>query len=454
MFMTSKDEDTFSSLFCLANGSVSGGNNVLFGIILRLQEREQNAAAFSPFADVQGKPDQITLIQEESFCNALKTSYDFVFLTKPFMIPLALPYLRSSKSALLALDHQEDFDNPSVKSALSLSVPIIVTSKNLQQAIKTSCGRDSYFVPLGIDQALFHPIVLNTKSERKRVLMVGDYLIPLKGMMDGFQAVRKLSSEMDVELVLITQQDKQKQIFDSFDFSVEIHYRPAQEAIPRIYASCDVYMCASWFENFPLPPLEAFSCGIPVVSTRNHGVLDYGVDGTNLLLAEIKDSDDLCQKLKIVLSDSRLAKALVANALTTVKQFDWCRTIDAFVACQQSIKADPPGQTYSEDEMESFLIDLEERGCYTPNAVRRDCRQLFNSIGEQCRNLAKEHPDYEPALNELVRVRDKLKPYLTKSSTLYYHSVKRRYDLCQLLIALRDDTRALRMAASMEVQRT
>jgi glycosyltransferase involved in cell wall biosynthesis len=48
---------------------------------------------------------------------------------------------------------------------------------------------------------------------------------------------------------------------------VEFHLRPSQEEIPKIYASCDVWIWGSRVEGFGLPLLEAMACRTPVVAT-------------------------------------------------------------------------------------------------------------------------------------------------------------------------------------------
>jgi mannose-1-phosphate guanylyltransferase len=50
-----------------------------------------------------------------------------------------------------------------------------------------------------------------------------------------------------------------------------------------------VYLCASHYESFPLPPLEAMACGAPVVTTANVGVLEYARDAQNAVVVPIGD---------------------------------------------------------------------------------------------------------------------------------------------------------------------
>jgi len=448
---SSLPSSNITSVFCLASNAVSGANNVLLELTHKLNDLGQTVQLFSPFAEITDNSIGASTLKAESFEAGLQRDHDFMFLTKPFMMPLALRQARKGKTALFALDH-EPFDDPGIQSALSLPIPIIATSKYVQHAIGKTCGKETYYMPLPLDHDRFRPLDRTQRPDLIRVLMVGDYLIPLKGMIDGFAAVQKLSLQMNVQLVLITQQERQRQLLDQFDYPVEFHHRPKSEEIPSIYNSCDVLLCTSWHENFPLPPLEAFACGIPVVSTRNFGVNDYAIDGENCLLAETKNSDDLFEKLHRLLTDKDLANRLVSRALVKSKEYNWQATIDGFLACQQRIRSLSQPHPLSENAMQRVLSALELSGQYTPDTVRKHCHQLYNALRSVCSAISRDNARDDRLLDELKRIRDDLKTYQAQPGTLYYKSVKRRYDLCQLMIGVWDDAASLRLSARMGVE--
>lgn len=446
----------FRSLFYIANDSISGANRIVFEVMRRLESCGQQAFAYCErsSADRQHRPSDISFIDANSFAEAMHDGYDFVFVAKAFLLPLALPHAGDSHPVLLLQDYEEDFSHSSLLPLFSLPISIMATSVALQTAVKTFFDKDSSLLPLAIDTELFKQSTVRTQARRcKRILMVGDYLVPFKGMSDGFAAVQKLATELDVQLVLITQQEKGRQLFTTFDFDTEIHFRPPVEKVPEIYASCDVYCCTSWFEGFGLPSLESFACGVPVVSTRNHGVTDYGIDGHNLLLADVRNSDQLCDKLRLVLTDHVLADKLVKNGFDAMGKYNWNNTMQAFLLHQEQIIHNNTGTRHrvSEADMKMLLNELEARGLYTPSVVRSDCNELFDSLQSACRELVTEKVDVGDAVRELERIREGLKPHLANSASEYYTSVKKKYDLCQLMIGLTDDRRALSQAARLLV---
>ena len=179
-----------------------------------------------------------------------------------------------------------------------LPIALIATSRPIADLVRQHAGRSVYHLPMAIDRTVFHARPPKAPGDRKRILFVGNYLMPYKGMADGVLALRKLAEAMPIELVIATQESRSRAFFDDLPFPVELHFCPPEEAMPAIMTSCDVYCCTSWYEGLGLPALECFACGVPVVSTRTYGVMDYGIDGENLLLAAANDPDDLCRQLR------------------------------------------------------------------------------------------------------------------------------------------------------------
>ncbi len=74
---------------------------------------------------------------------------------------------------------------------------------------------------------------------------------------------------------------------------VELHVRPEQNEISKLYAQCDVWLCCSLSEGFGLTVLEAMACRTPVVSTKCGGPEDIITDGKNGYLCDVNDIDAL-----------------------------------------------------------------------------------------------------------------------------------------------------------------
>ncbi len=444
------------SLFCLLSSVVSGANKVLIELASRLSQAGQHVDVFiwGQPGSKEWFPRSVTISGATSLEEALADGYDFVLFSHLLFVPLALPQLHGARPVLFYQGHESYChgntyaevmaETSTYPKILSLPIDIICVSRSLQSFLRERFHKESFYVPPGIDKALFHARRCAEFTDvRKRVLMVGSYLFPLKGMNDAFAALDMLFEEMNVQLVLLTQEKRARNMLTRHRFPVEIHYCPEQEEIPGIYASCHVYCCSSWYEGLGLPALEAFSCGLPVVSTKHQGVADYGVEGVNLLLAEPNNPLDLYCKLKLVLSDYRLVQRLTSNAFTTVEQYDWEKSVALFLDCQATIASRPSGPDLSRKSVEQLLEELELEGLFTPLPVQHKFLELSQLLRETCVQLVEARMSASEAGLRLASIRDGLKPYLANSATAYYQSFKSRYDLCRLLLALQDDRRFL-----------
>lgn len=81
--------------------------------------------------------------------------------------------------------------------------------------------------------------------------------------------------------------------------------------------STDIFVLPSWYwyEGQPLVILEAMACSLPIVSTRNCGVIDETViDGYNGILVEKKNVEQLAIALEKLVLDSDLRKKMGENS--------------------------------------------------------------------------------------------------------------------------------------------
>jgi phosphatidylinositol alpha-1,6-mannosyltransferase len=114
--------------------------------------------------------------------------------------------------------------------------------------------------------------------------------------------------------------------------------------LPDIYAECDIFIMASreipgrsdLVEGFGISFLEASASGLPVIAGRSGGVADAVRDGETGLLVDPDDPQDIAKALKLLLTDTKLARRFAKNGREwTVTQMSWeyraKRLIDAVI---------------------------------------------------------------------------------------------------------------------------
>jgi glycosyltransferase involved in cell wall biosynthesis len=95
------------------------------------------------------------------------------------------------------------------------------------------------------------------------------------------------------------------------------------EEMPRYYDSADVYLNSPNIDNMPNSVIEAFACGLPVVST-NAGGIPYVVDNERTgLLVEVNDYMGLANAAVRLFKDEGLAARLISAARIEVQKYSW-----------------------------------------------------------------------------------------------------------------------------------
>ena len=121
----------------------------------------------------------------------------------------------------------------------------------------------------------------------------------------------------------------------------EFHLLPAQDEIPKLYASCDLWLFTSETEGFGLPILEAMACRTPVIATRAGAAPDLIVDGENGYLVDPKPEAFLERIAQVSEMDEPRWQALSGAAQDTAHGWTWADAAEALEALLERNRANP-----------------------------------------------------------------------------------------------------------------
>jgi glycosyltransferase involved in cell wall biosynthesis len=108
-----------------------------------------------------------------------------------------------------------------------------------------------------------------------------------------------------------------------------VHFEnPTRAQLVELYRDAQVFVCASDFEGFGLPALEAMACGCAVVSTQNGGVPAFAGDAA--VYVERGDSEKLIATVNDLLDDSSLRARLVSRSRLKVDELSLQASYEAF----------------------------------------------------------------------------------------------------------------------------
>lgn len=222
------------------------------------------------------------------------------------------------------------------RNALRWHTLALVVSEYSRKELQGYYSGDVVVVGEGLSHAdLFRPLATprKTRRDRKNVLFLGD-MRPRKGLFDFLQAAAIVYERVpDVKLQIVSKEECHVETHVPFEYI----YRPSREELARLYATCDVFVSASWWESFGLPPLEAMACSAPVVLTNSGGVLEYARPDENCLMVPPREPELLAEAMVRVLTDEELGRRLAEKGPPTARQFDWESAVDRFEAALQQL---------------------------------------------------------------------------------------------------------------------
>ncbi|MBA2620612.1 MAG: glycosyltransferase family 4 protein [Acidobacteria bacterium] len=97
----------------------------------------------------------------------------------------------------------------------------------------------------------------------------------------------------------------------------------APEKMPEVYARADIYLNSPSIDNMPNSIIEAFSCGLPVVST-NAGGIPYIVENEKTgLLVDVNDCEALARAALKILESGETAQEIIREARRECVKYTW-----------------------------------------------------------------------------------------------------------------------------------
>jgi len=165
---------------------------------------------------------------------------------------------------------------------------------------------------------------LKLLQDKTLILFGIDYKVERKGLGYLLEALKFLKQRLDpsqIALVIIGP----KQNLDTFSKDTkyliyQLGYTKDQTLLPSIYSSCDMFALPSLEDNLPNTMLESMSCGTPVVGFKTGGIPDMITPHKTGLLAELKNTQDLAQKIECMIAHPKEREEMGKNARKLVEQ--------------------------------------------------------------------------------------------------------------------------------------
>jgi len=161
--------------------------------------------------------------------------------------------------------------------------PVFLSNRNLE----------SHY---GVDRVLRAFAIIQAKVPEASLKVVGD------GNQRG--SLEALASDLGLQNITFTGQVDPNSIAD-------------------VYDAADIYLNGSEIDNQPLSLLEAFACGLPIVTTDAGGIPFMVTDGKTGMVVPRGDYQQMADRALRLLNDSALTKTIVEQGRQECRKYAW-----------------------------------------------------------------------------------------------------------------------------------
>jgi glycosyltransferase involved in cell wall biosynthesis len=228
-------------------------------------------------------------------------------------------------------------------SATRLSSKILTDSLSSKNEIckyfNTKAGKIEV-IHCGIDHDMFRPIQDSNELFKVRrkyslpnryILFVGN-IKPHKNLISLVKAF-KIISERDVDLFLLIVGKREGFINSDAQLKELVESDAAltrkvlftgfvnTNELPALYSMAEVFVMPSLYEGFGFPPLEAMSCGCPVVFSNRASLPE--ICGDAGLSVDAIDSKQIAQATMQIMQNEVLRKQIIEKGFQRAKLFTW-----------------------------------------------------------------------------------------------------------------------------------
>ena len=147
---------------------------------------------------------------------------------------------------------------------------------------------------------------------------VGMALRAFKIIKQGFPAAR-----LDVVGSGVQENELKAWVAEHNLADVIFHGAVANDRMPKLLDQADILLNPTKVDNLPMSLLEAFACGVAVVSTDVGGIPDLVGEDNAALLVRSDDHLHMAAEVHRLLTDPQLTARLISAGRMITERFEW-----------------------------------------------------------------------------------------------------------------------------------
>lgn len=122
-----------------------------------------------------------------------------------------------------------------------------------------------------------------------------------------------------------SEESRLKKLTDELGISDAVEFLGSvpNNKIAALYSTANILLNSSNVDNLPVSILEAFACGLPVVTTKAGGIPYLVEDNKTGLLVDLNDAETMAKSVIKLLDNPDLAKKLAESAKDNLTRYSW-----------------------------------------------------------------------------------------------------------------------------------
>lgn len=228
------------------------------------------------------------------------------------------------------LQHDERHLNPSAEATWHLPFTRVAVAQWIAEVVEAHGAPVAAVVPNAVaplDFGLDRPL-----EQREGRVIALYHRLPVKGpetLIEALDHLRALVPHVRADVIAARPPSHR------FPVWVDLHVRPEQDVLRRLYNRAAVCLHTSRLEGWGLVPMEAAACGCAVVATESRGVAEFLHDGRSMVQVPVGDAVAVAERTARLLQNSQERVALAQAAVADVGRFSWEASTDRLEAVLQ-----------------------------------------------------------------------------------------------------------------------
>ena len=338
-----KDKKILNITYVMTWTGVCGGSKIILEHANKLSNRGYKITLISHdtkpvWFPLEEKVQFIQVPWEEILCEQIPKETDVIVATywreiyecvEQKIAPVV--YFEQGDFHLFDLEKLDKRTYDYIKKQLKTINFIYTVSSFAKKKLHEIYDVDATVIPNAVDDKVFY-YKPHKENAIPNITIIGSEEAKFKriqNIIDALNIIKQNGYKFNLNWITPTEPKKNKDLKPIIN--------PPQIVIGNTLRKTDIYICASMYESFCLPVLEAMTCGAAIITTDNGGNMDFIKPNKNALIIEKDNINDIVQKVEKILNSKELKDSLVKNGVEESAQFSWTTTINKVEEYYQEI---------------------------------------------------------------------------------------------------------------------